>query len=70
MNAVWMHKETGDLAIVRPFFDVECSKVCKGENFVVAYGAQQDGWVLVNQYGITMVLPLGIEDYFEDLGEL
>lgn len=65
-----MHKGTGDLAIVKPYFDVEAAPLCLDGQFVISHAEKQDAWVLVNQHEVTMVLPMGTEKYFEDLGEL
>lgn len=68
MTKVWMHKDTGELALVKPYFDV-WSHPTNGQ-FVISYATEQVAWVLVNQYEVTMILPMGVEKYFEDLGEL
>jgi len=65
---VWLHKESGEMALVKPFFDMESARV--GDRFVVAYGAEQDGWLFQNKHDCTFVFPLGVEIEFEDLGEL
>jgi len=77
MTEVWMHKETGDLALVTPaFFERRASKFDKSKDQniykmydidIVAY--EEVGFAFENEYKCMFLLSPKVKKYFEVLGE-
>lgn len=70
---VWMNKR-GELFAVVPYYTlIETPAMLEldYENTKLYYGTViHAGWLVQNSHGISIVLPLNINKYFEDLGEL
>ena len=64
MTWVWMHKKTGDLAIVTP-----CYVEGAHENDGIVPYFENIGYCFTNQHDVTFVQPHSVRKYFEVLGE-
>lgn len=72
---VWIHKETGDLVLVQPAWEVPA-----GENMapivdempyrILLTAVCQTGWLIENGYGCGFWVSLDSHEYFHDVGEL
>lgn len=65
---VWMHKETGELALARKVW-LEADIPINTEH-AIQLDAAISSWAFQNKHGVIMILPTKIQEYFDDLGEL
>lgn len=67
---VWMHKETGELAIARRIWLEEDFPEVPDTGYTIQFVCSTKNWAFENSHGVIMILPLRVQKYFEDLGEL
>ena len=71
ISEVWIHRQTGDIALATPFYlrhlnfnqDYELGDFKVGA-FVLS------GYILENEAGVTFAFPIETKKYFEEIGEL
>ena len=66
---VWMHKETGELAIARKVW-LETDFPLPEPTYAIQLSTSFAGYAFENKHGVVMFLPLKACEEFEDLGEL
>ncbi len=66
---IWMHKETGELAVARQIW-LEADFPMPDTEYSVQLRVAKPEYVFENGHGVVLVLPPKIQDSFEDLGEL
>lgn len=73
---VWMHKQSGLLACVTPYWITGETKewvdIETGENSmkIALTAVVQAGWVFQNEHYVAFVMGMYVQDHFEDIGEL